>query len=120
MAYYYPIQNEYLRRLVMLSESIHSLDDNDVQEMVSQIALLDEAGQKAMISTLEDEQRQIAQEKAKRGITPEMEMRAIEENTAKLHSIKRDFETAIRKENERTQIVESNQEAENILRELDI
>lgn len=119
MAYYYPIQNEHLRKLVMLSESIHSMLDNEVQEMVSQISILDESGQNAMISTLEDEQRQIAQEKAKRGITPAMELRQIEENTAKLHSIKRDFETAVRKEDERTQVVQSEQEAENILRELD-
>jgi len=103
----------------MLSESIHSMTDREVQSMVEQIATLDEEGQKAMITTLEDEQRQIAAEKAKRGITPAMEMRAIEENTAKLHLIKHDFETTVRKENERTQILESEKAADNILRELD-
>lgn len=119
MAYYYTIPNERLRMLVMASESIHSLDDEDVQRMVSQISTLNEDGEAAMISTLEDEQRQIAAAKRARGITPEMELAQISENMAKVSAIKHDFEMAILRENEREESEQSSAAAESILQDID-
>lgn len=118
MPYYYPIQNEQLRMLVMASESIRSQREDDVQKMISQIAALNEDGQVAMISTLEDEQRQIMVAREAKGITQDMSARVIKENTAKVYGIKRDFEMSVQKENERTSAEESSLAAENILKKL--
>jgi len=118
MAYYYTIQNERLRMLVMASESIHSLPDEEVQKMVAQISNLNADGEAAMIATLEDEQRQIAAAKRARGITPEMELAAIKDNMAKVAAIKHEFEMAILRENEREETEKSNAAAENILNDI--
>jgi hypothetical protein len=118
MPYYYPIQNERLRTLVMLSESIHSIPEADVQKMVMQIAGLEEEGQKAMVATLEDEQQQIEAIKRAKGITPEMEMIQIRENSAKLASIKRDFTMTVARENQARESLQAGQEAEDLLRDI--
>jgi hypothetical protein len=119
MAYYYTIRNERLRMLVMASESIHSLGDEDVQRMVSQISNLNDDGEAAMISTLEDEQRQIAAAKRARGITPEMELAQINDNMAKVSAIKHDFEMAVLRENEREETEKSSSAADDILKSID-
>jgi hypothetical protein len=119
MAYYYTIPNERLRMLVMASESIHSLPDEDIQRMVAQISNLNKDGEDAMINTLEDEQRQIAATKRARGITPEMELAQINENMAKVAAIKHDFEMAVLRENEREESEKSNAAAEDILKDID-
>jgi hypothetical protein len=119
MPQYDPIGNERLRALVMASESIHSLPEEDIQKMVTQIAALDDNGQEAMIKTLEDEQKQIAAAKRAKGITPEMELAAINENMAKVAAIKRDFEMSVLKENEREETQQSEKAAEDILKGID-
>jgi len=118
MPYYYPIENERLRMLVMASESIHSMAEDDVQKMVAQIAVLDEDGQAAMVETLEDEQRQIAAAKRAKGITPEMELAQINKDTAKLSAIEHEFEMAAAKENERSDREESQKKAEEIIKDV--
>ena len=118
MPYYYPIENERLRMLVMASESIHSMAEDDVQKMVAQIAVLDEDGQDALVETLENEQRQIAAAKRARGITPEMELAQINENMAKLSAIEHEFEMAMAKENARAEREESGKEAEEIIKDV--
>lgn len=118
MPYYYPIQNEQLRMLVMMSESIHSMPVRDIQKMVAQISNLTEDGQMAMITALEDEQKQIAAARLARGITPEVQMRALQSNTAKVNAIGRDLEMSVRKEDRRRQAAEAEKAAEDILREI--
>jgi len=118
MLNYNPIQNESLRTLVMLSESIHSLPEDAVQNMVAQIANLDVDGQKALIATLEDEQKQIAAAKAAKGITPEMEMKQIKENSAKIAAIKRDFEMTVARERQGEEAAAAGAQAENLLRDI--
>lgn len=116
---YQPIRSERLRTLVMASESIQSLPDEQVQMMITQIAALDDNGQSAMIATLEDEQRQIAAAKRARGITPEMELAQINENMAKVSAIKHDFEMSVLKENEREEVAQSDKAAEDLLKNID-
>jgi hypothetical protein len=118
MPYYYPIQNEQLRMLVMASESIRSLREDDIQKMVAQIANLNPEAQAAMITVLEDEQSQIMAAREAKGITPEMSAHAIQENTAKVYGIRRDFEMSVQKENERPATEESSRAAEDILKKL--
>lgn len=119
MPQYDSIKNENLRMLVMSSESIHSLPEEQSQAMINQIAALDDNGQAALTATLEDEQKQIAAAKRAKGITPEMEMAQISENMAKVSAIKRDFEMAVLKENEREETVQSEAAAEDILKKID-
>lgn len=118
MPYYYPIQNERLRQLVMMSESIHSMEEKDIQKMVAQIANLTADGQTAMITALEDEQRQIEKARLAKGITPEAEMRAWQLNTTKMIAIKHDFEMSVRNVDRKRQAEESEKAAEDILREM--
>jgi hypothetical protein len=118
MPYYYTIPNERLRMLVMASESIHSMREDDVQKMITQIAALDEDSQDAMIETLEDEQRQIAAAKRARGITPEMELAQINKDMAKLSAIEHEFEMAIAKESARADREESEKKAEEIIKDV--
>lgn len=92
---YSKIQNERLRNLVMLSESIHSLPESEIQAMIDRVTELPPEGQEAMTSALEDEQKQIQEAKQAKGITPEMETQEIEENSLKLSKIKHDFDTAV-------------------------
>lgn len=101
MPYYYNIQNEYLRMLVMASESIHSLAEDDLQKTIGQIAELDEEAQQAMISTLEDEQRAIAAAKRAKGITPKMEIAHLNRDIVALETIRHEFENAVLQEKER-------------------
>jgi hypothetical protein len=118
MPYFYPIKDEHLRQLVMLSESINTLPEDDIQKMVTQIAALEGDAQKAMTATLEDEQRQIAAAKRAKGITPEMELEQIKENSTKLASIKRDFDMTVARENQNLESVASAAAAEDLLRDI--
>lgn len=102
----------------MLSESIHSLPEDAVQTMIAQIASLDAGGQRAMIATLEDEQRQIAAAKAAKGITPDMEIERIKENAAQMSSIRRDFDMTVARERQREEALAAGAEAENLLRDM--
>jgi hypothetical protein len=118
MLQYDPITNERLRRLVMASESIHSLPEENVRQMVMQIANLDSSGESALIQTLEDEQRQIAAAKRAKGLTPEMELARINENMAKMSKIKHDFEMSVLKENDREETQKSAQAADELLKNI--
>jgi hypothetical protein len=115
MPYYYTIQDERLRMLVMASESIHSLSEDDIQKVINQIAGLEEDGQEALTTTLEDEQRQIAAAKRAKGISPEMELAQINESMTRLTTLEHEFETAVARENERAEREESGREAEEII-----
>lgn len=119
MPQYDPIKNERLRALVMASESIHSLPEENVRQMITQIAALDDDGQAALIATLEDEQKQIAAAKRAKGITPEMELAQISENMTKVAAIKHDFEMAVLKENEKEDTIKSERAAEDLLKNID-
>ena len=119
MPNYDNIKNEKLRQLVTLSESIHSQPEEVAQAMIDQIAALPEEGQTAMITAMEDEQKAIQEAKAAKGITPEQEIRDIEENMAKVSTIKRDFESSVRKINEEKEREESDKEAEDLLKKLE-
>jgi hypothetical protein len=114
MPYYYHIEDERLRMLVLASESVHSLAEDDCQKMIDQIAGLDPDAQEAMVSTLEEEQRQIAAAKRARGITPRMELAAIGKKMLKLETIEREFVAAVRAEEERSAQEESGK-AEDVL-----
>jgi len=92
---------------VISSESIHSLADDDVQAMVSQISNLTVEGQMAMISALEDEQKQITQVK----------LRQVQSDSMSLTGIKHDFEMAVVRENRKMEKADSD-EAEDILRDI--
>lgn len=121
MADYSKIKNERLRQLVMLSESIHSQEEAEIQMMIDRVAELPPEGQEAMIAALEEEQKQIRAAKLAKGITPEMEMKEmkeLEKNSLKLANIKHDFDAAvlgIKKEKEQK---ESGAAAENILKNI--
>jgi len=116
---YTPIQNEKLRQLVLLSESINSLPEEQLQVTVTRIGGLAGPDQEAMIKVLEDEQRLIEAKKRARGLTPEMELAEIKERRSKVVAIKRDFESAVNRENERVDTVESDKAAEDALKDLD-
>ena len=118
MPYYYPIQNEKLRYLVMASESIHSLEEGNIQKMIFQIANLPVEGQDAMVAALEDEQRQIVATKRAKGITPAQEFKVIEKKTAEVRMVKRNFEIVVRVENEKVEVAKTQREAEDLLKEI--
>lgn len=103
----------------MASESIHSLPEDDAQAMIDQIAALPDEGQTAMAAALEDEQRMIEEAKKAKGISPEQEIREIEENMAKVSEIKRDFESSVRRINEKKEKDESDKAAEELLKEIE-
>lgn len=119
MPYYYHIYNEKLRELVKASESIHSLTENDAQDMVNHIAALPQDGQAEMIRALESEQKAIQEAKVAKGITPEVEMRRLDEAIAQVGTIKRDFESSVRKYNEELERKHEDQAAEDLLEEID-
>jgi hypothetical protein len=119
MPYYYHIYNEKLRELVKASESIHSLSEDDAQDMVNQIAALPEDGQAEMIKALESEQNAIQEAKIAKGITPEQEIRQLDEAIAQVGTIKRDFESSVRRYNEEVARKQESQEAEDLLKEID-
>ena len=118
MPNYDHIKNEKLRQLVKASESIHSLPEEEAQAMIDQISVLPEEGQTAMLSTLEEEQKAIQEAKAAKGITPEQELRELEENMEKVSTVKRDFESSVRKINEQKDREESDKEAEELLKKI--
>ncbi|MFC1748045.1 hypothetical protein ACFL2V_04490 [Pseudomonadota bacterium] len=118
MPYYYHINNEKLRELVKVSESIHSLDENDAQDMINQIAALPEEGQVEMLKALENEQKAIAAAKAAKSITPEQEIAELDANIAKVGSIKREFESSVRRHTEDKDREQEGQEAEDLLKGL--
>jgi hypothetical protein len=92
---YLKIQNEKLRNLVILSQSIHSQSENEIQNMVDRIALLPPDGETAMISALEEEQKQIQLVKLSKGITSKVEKKQLEEKSLKLSAIKHEFDRAV-------------------------
>lgn len=118
MPYYYHIYNKKLQELVKASESIHSLSENDAQDMINQIAALPEDGQAEMIKALESEQNAIQQAKIAKGITPEKEMRQLDEAIAQVGNIKRDFESSVRRYDEEVDRKQESQEAEDLLNEI--
>ncbi len=118
MPYYYPIQNEKLRYLVMASESIHSLEEGNIQKMIFQIANLPVEGQDAMVAALEDEQKQIVAAKRAKGITAVQEIKTIEKKTAEVRMVKRNFEIVVRVENEKVEVAKTQREAEDLLKEI--
>lgn len=118
MPHYYNIPDDDLRMLVMASESLHSLAEDDVQKTIDQIAELNDDGREALIETLEDEQRQIAAAKRERGITPEMELAHINKKMAKLAAIEHEFEMAVAKANAQAESAESDKKAEEIIKDV--
>lgn len=116
---YNPIKHERLRQLVILSESLNSLPEDQLQATVTRIGGLAGPDLEAMVKVLEDEQRLIEANKRARGLTPEMELAEIEERRSKVVAIKRDFESAVNRENERVDTVESSKAAEDALKDLD-
>ena len=119
MAYYYPIQNERLRLLVIASESIHSLDEKQLQKVILQIAMLPPEGQEAMISALEDEQKQIIAAQAARGISKADQLITIHKKTEQVRIIRRNYEIFVRVEEEKVEVGRVEREADNLLRDLD-
>jgi|GEM_PF-6461744 len=115
MINYNLIQNTELRLLVTASESIHTLEEAQIQNWVERIAKLPPDGEKQMILALRDEQLMIRKSKAARGITPEKELAQIQEKLEKVHEIKRNFETAVRVEEESVDQAKVEANADNIL-----
>lgn len=115
---YSKIQNEKLRSLVVLSESIHSQPESEIQAMVDRIASLPLEGQDAMIAALEEEQKQIQMTKQAKGITPEMEMQHIEGKNLKLSSIKHEFDKAVLETKEQTDQDTASAEADSLISNL--
>ncbi len=112
------IENEMLRRLVMASESIASLPAADMEAMVKRIAALPVDGQMALMQTLQQEQEAIAAAKAAKGITPEMEAKLLEENVKQLTGVKREFEKAVRTEQEHEDAINSDKAADDLLQQM--
>lgn len=119
MVYYYPIQNERLRFLIMASESIHALEEQQLQKMILQIAMLPPEGQEAMMAALEDEQRQIISAQEAKGISKQQQLVSIQKKTEQVRIIRRNFEIFVRVEEEKVEVGRVEREADNLLRELD-
>lgn len=118
MVDYSLIKNQKLRQLIILSESIASLPEGEQLKMIERIAQLPPEGETAMIAALEDEQEKIRQAKRAKGITPEMELEQIKQNTAAIFALKRQFDTAVVRENEKSEKANSDVAAEDILKTL--
>lgn len=115
MVNYDIIKNPELRLLVAASESIHSLDETEIQQWVERIAVLPPEGEMQMLTALRDEQKQISEAKLAKGITPEMDLAQTQENLKQVTAIKKDFDMVVLKENERVSKQESEIAATNLL-----
>jgi hypothetical protein len=115
---YSKIKNEHLRELIMHSESIHAQPENVAQEIINNIAMLDPAREQQTVMMLEAEQKEIQNSKLARGITPEMEIDYIELNRKKLTEINKEYDTNVRKYKEEKSEKQDEQEAEDLLNQL--
>ena len=118
MVDYSVIKNEKLRQLVMISESIASLDEAGILAMVKQIAQLPEEGQTAMINALEDEQKQIRAAKIAKGITPEKELEKVTIQAQKVAFANRSFDRVVRQEDEKAERLATDANAEDLITSL--
>jgi hypothetical protein len=115
---YSKIKNEHLRELIMHSESIHAQPENVAQEIINNIAMLDPAREQQTVMMFESEQKEIQNSKLARGITPEMEIDYIELNRKKLTEINKEYDTNVRKYKEEKSEKQDEQEAEDLLNQL--
>lgn len=113
------ITNEKLRQLVIRSESVNSLPEDKVRALVNKMALLTEPSITAMIAVFEKEQLKIQNAKLAKGITPEIEQKRLDEKISALAGIKREFETGVKVETERTDQETTLMAAEELLKDLD-
>ncbi len=117
MVDYSIIKNDHLRALVMISESIGSLEETAISRMVERIARLPEQGQTDMITALEDERRQIeAATTAHKA--PEKALEEVSAQEKKLILVNRSFDRVVREENEKTEQSESSAHADDLLHSL--
>lgn len=100
MPNYSLIKNRKLRDLVMNSESINSQSEEAITEMVGKIAGLPKEGRAAFIEALRDEEDQVRRAKEAQGITPESELKGIEENSIALKGIDSKLGRDVRAANE--------------------
>lgn len=115
---YSKIKNEHLRELIMHSESIHAQPENVAQEIINNITMLDPAREQQTVMMFEAEQKEIQNSKLARGITPEMEIDYIELNRKKLTEINKEYDTNVRKYKEEKSEKQDEQEAEDLLNQL--
>jgi len=113
------ITNEQLRQLVIRSESVNSLSEDQIQAMVNKMALLPESGTTAMIAVFEKEQQKIQNAKTAKGIPPEIEQKRLDEKISAVAGIKREFETGVKVETERVDQEATLMAAEELLKDLD-
>lgn len=118
MVDYSLIKNEKLRQLVMLSESINSLEDAALETIIERISALPEEGEKEMIKALEDEQGQIKAAKLAKGITPEIEMEQLEEKKLQVVAVTHDLDKTVRVEHEKVEVAETASAAEDLIKNL--
>lgn len=85
------ITNMELRLLATASETINTMPDEDAQLMVNRVAQLDSEGQKKFIQALRDERLNGWEIKEKLGITPEVQMKTLEDNRILLSQIEKNF-----------------------------
>lgn len=115
---YDSIKNSRLKALVMASESIHSLPEAALAQMIARIAAMPEVGQVQLIAALEDEQKQIQAAKLAKGITPEVEMQNLKEGTSKLIQVERKFDGDVRKYREDKAQAQDEAQAENLIKSI--
>ena len=118
MLNYSKIKNEHLKELIMHSESIHAQPENVAQEIIDNISMLDPAREQQTVMMFEAEQQEIQNSKLAKGITPEMEIDYIELNRKKLSEINKEFDTNVRKYKEEKSEKQDEQEAEDLLNQL--
>ena len=118
MPNYTLIKNKELRELVMKSESIQSQSPEATAEMVRKIAGLPKEGQKAFIKALKDEREQVLRAKEALGITPESELKEIEDKSIKLQGIKSKFGRTARYASEKVSRDVDEEKAEALLNEI--
>lgn len=116
---YAKIQDEFLRKLVMGSESINSLPEKTVQTIIDGIASLEPTKQQEVIKLLESERERIATIKLSKGITTEKEIEEIEKNSRELTAIKHEYDNSIRQYRENKARTEDDETATEILKLLD-
>lgn len=116
MPNYIKIQNEQLRKLVMISQSIASLSENDQIIMINQIVELDSEGQQELVKTLLEEQKTIARSQA---VLAEQRVAHVDKNIALVLQIKQKFDTDVRKINEKEEVAQEEKSAENLLKQLE-
>jgi ribosomal protein L9 len=91
------ITNMELRLLATSSETLNALPQDEAQSMVDRISTLDEAGQKKFIQALRDERLNGWKIKEKLGITPEVQMKTLEDNRIFLAQIEKNFTKDMKK-----------------------